>query len=136
MPPRLTLDVSTDETSIIYLSGQLVPVLTSLTVINFFLMSNLNLRSFSSKPLSLVLSQQTLLKNLSIFFLQPPFRYQKAALRPPWRILQAKQPQLPWPVLTEEVFHPLDHFCGPPLSILQEVHIWMQWRVDSSLSSS
>ena len=49
--------------------------LTTMTVKTFFLISNLNLPSFSLKPLPLVLSQQTLLKSLSPCFLQPPFRY-------------------------------------------------------------
>ena len=30
-------------------------------------------------------------------------------------LFQAEQPQLSQPVLTGEVFHSLDHFCGPPL---------------------
>jgi len=36
-------------------------------------------------------------------------------------LLQAEQPQLSQPVLVGEVFHPLDHFCGPPLGMLQQV---------------
>ena len=37
-------------------------------------------------------------------------------------VLQAEQPQLFQPFLIAEVFHPSDHFCGPPLDPLQQVH--------------
>ena len=36
---------------------------------------------------------------------------------------QAEQPQLSQPVLIGEVYYLLDHFCGPPLDVLQEVHV-------------
>ena len=39
-------------------------------------------------------------------------------------LLQAEQPQLSQPVLTGEGFYPLDHFCGPPLDPLQQVHVF------------
>jgi len=68
-------------------------------------------------------SQQTLLKSLSPSFLQPPFRYWKTTLRFPQCLLQAEQPQLSQPVLTGEVFHPWDYFCGPPLDTLQQVRV-------------
>ena len=32
-------------------------------------------------------------------------------------------PQLSQPVFVGELFHPWDHFCGPPLDVLQQVHI-------------
>jgi len=49
---------------------------------SFLLISSPNLPSFSLKPFSLShLSQKTLLKSLSPSFLQPLFRYWKAALR-------------------------------------------------------
>jgi len=38
-------------------------------------------------------------------------------------LLQAEQPQLSQPVLTGEVFHPPDHFCGTPLDPLQQPHV-------------
>ena len=37
--------------------------------------------------------------------------------------LQVKPSQLSWPVLIGEVIHPLNHFCGFPLDMLQQVHI-------------
>ena len=37
--------------------------------------------------------------------------------------VQDEQPQLSQPILVGEVFHPWDHFCGPPLDVLQQVHI-------------
>ena len=52
-----------------------------------FLISSLNLPSFSQKPFPLVLSQQTPLKSLSSSFLQPPFRYRKAVIMSPQSLL-------------------------------------------------
>ena len=49
----------------------------------FFLISNVNLPSFSLKSFALVLSPQTPLKSLFTSFLQPPFRYWKATVRSP-----------------------------------------------------
>lgn len=62
---------------------------TSLIVKNF-LKSNLNWASFSLKPLTLVLSQDTLLKCLSLSFLQAFFGYQKGTLRSPQSLLFPK----------------------------------------------
>jgi len=39
-------------------------------------------------------------------------------------LLQAEQLQLSQPLLTGEVFQPSDHFCGPPLDLLQQVHVF------------
>ena len=85
--------------------GNLFQCLTTLMVKNFFLIFDLNLPSFSLKPLPLVLSLRALVKSPSPAFLYVPFRYWKAA----------EQPQLSQPFLTGEVFHPSDHFCGRPL---------------------
>jgi len=38
-------------------------------------------------------------------------------------LLQVEQPQLFQPFLIAEVFHSFDHFCGPPLDPLQQVHV-------------
>ena len=70
----LTLSVSRDGASIAPL-GNLFHCLTTPIVNFFFLLSSLNLPSFSLKVFILVLSQQTLLKDLSPYFLQFPFRY-------------------------------------------------------------
>jgi len=75
-PSSLTLNVSKDGASTISL-GNLLQCLTTITVKNCFLISNLDLLSFSLKSYSLALSQQTLLKSLYSSFLQPPFRYGK-----------------------------------------------------------
>jgi len=37
-------------------------------------------------------------------------------------LLQAEHPQLFQSALAGEVFHSLDHFGGPPLDVLQQVH--------------
>ena len=39
------------------------------------------------------------------------------------RAFSALTPQLSHPVLVGKVFYPLDHFCGPPLDVLQQVHV-------------
>ena len=74
--------------------GNLCQCLTTLMVKNVFLISNLNLPSCSLEPFPLVLSLHTLVKSPSPSFLWAPFRYWKAALRSPWTLLQAEQPQL------------------------------------------
>lgn len=38
-------------------------------------------------------------------------------------ILQDEHPQLPPSVLVGEVFHPLELFGGPPLDMLQHLHV-------------
>jgi len=43
-------------------------------------------------------------------------------------LLQAEQPQLSQPYLTGEVFHPSDHFCGPPLDPFQQLHVLLVLR--------
>jgi len=67
--------------------GNLCQCLTILTVKTFFLMSNLNLLSFSLNTLLLVLSPPTLSKSLSHSFPQLPFRYWNAAIRSPQSLL-------------------------------------------------
>ncbi|KAK4826190.1 hypothetical protein QYF61_006134, partial [Mycteria americana] len=37
----------------------------------------------------------------------------------------AEQPQLSQPVFIAEMFQPSDHFCGPPLDLLQQVHVFL-----------
>ncbi|KAK4831174.1 LOW QUALITY PROTEIN: hypothetical protein QYF61_015644 [Mycteria americana] len=76
--------------------------------------SFLNLPSLSLKPLLLVLSQQALLKILEGCY--------KVSLEP--SLLQAEQPQLSQPVLVGEVLQPSDHFHGPPLDPLQQLHVF------------
>jgi len=67
--------------------SNLLQCLTTLIAENFFLVSNLNLPSFSLKPLSFVLLQEALLKSLSHPFLQAYFTYWKAAVRSPCSLL-------------------------------------------------
>ena len=35
------------------------------------------------------------------------------------------QPLLSQPVLVRDMFHPLDHFCGPSLDVLQQIYVSM-----------
>jgi len=49
-------------------------------------------------------------------------------------LLQAEQLQLSQPVLIGELFQPSEQFCGPPMDLLQQLHVlpvlglqsWMQ----------
>ncbi|KAK4811189.1 hypothetical protein QYF61_019820 [Mycteria americana] len=67
-PSNLALNTSNDGASTASL-GNLFQFLTTLIINNFFLMSNLNLPSFSLKPLPLVLSLQALDACPSFYFL-------------------------------------------------------------------
>jgi len=93
--------------------GNLGQGLTTLRVKNFFLISHLNLPSFSLKPLSPVLSLHGLVKvplQLSCRPLQVLEGCSKVSPQP--SLLQAEQPQLSQPFLTAEVLQPSDNFCG------------------------
>ena len=81
--------------------GNLGQGFTTLTVKNFFLISSLNLPSFSLKPFPLALSLQALRKSLSPSSLEDPFKH-----------CQAAQPQLSQPFLPAEGFQPSDHCWG------------------------
>jgi len=39
-------------------------------------------------------------------------------------LLQAQQPPLSQPFLIGEMLQPSDHFCSPPLDLLQQVHVF------------
>ncbi|KAK4825361.1 hypothetical protein QYF61_026880 [Mycteria americana] len=112
-----TLNVSRNGASTTSL-GNLFQCFITLTVRNFFLTSSLNLPSFSLKPLPLVLSEWVLLKILEGF--------NKVSPQP--SLLQAEQPQLSQPVLVGEVLQPSDHFHGPPLDPLQQLHVLLVLR--------
>jgi len=40
-------------------------------------------------------------------------------------LLQVEHLQLSQPFLTGEVFQPFDHFCGPPVDPIQQVHVFL-----------
>ena len=77
---RLTLKIYRDRESTTSV-GNTFQCLTTFTVKDFFLISDLNLPSLSLKPSSLVLSSQTLLKSLSPSLLYLPFRYGNATIK-------------------------------------------------------
>ncbi|KAK4828311.1 hypothetical protein QYF61_025323 [Mycteria americana] len=83
---------------------------------NFFLISNLNLPSFSLKPLSLILSLHFLIKSPS-----PAFLYWKASRRSPWSLLSSglnnPNPLIPSPFIGE-VLQRSDH-----LPVLSKGHL-------------
>ena len=84
--------------------------------------SNLNLSSCSLKPFPLALLQQTLLESVPFLLLvshQILKGHPQVTSEP--SPLPAEQAQLSQPVLIAEVFHPFEHFCGPPLNALQQV---------------
>ncbi|KAK4818441.1 hypothetical protein QYF61_013128 [Mycteria americana] len=99
---------------IYHLSGKSVPVFQH-SHCKKILMSSLNLPSFNFKPLPLVLWQQALLKVLK--------GHNKVSLEP--SLLQAEQPQLSQTFFIGEVLQPSDHFRGPPLDLLQQVHVFL-----------
>ncbi|KAK4827886.1 hypothetical protein QYF61_022309, partial [Mycteria americana] len=94
---NLTLNVSRDGASTTSL-GNLCQCFTTLSIKNFFLVSNLNLPSFSFRPLPLVLLQQALPKRLKGC----------NKVSPGASLLQAEQPQLSQPFLIGEVLQPSD----------------------------
>jgi len=80
---------------------------------NFFLISNLNLPSFSFKLSLLVLSLQALVTCLSIFLTSPLYVLQShKKLSPQPSLPQAEQPQLSQPSLSAEGFQPSHHCWG------------------------
>jgi len=85
-PSNLALNTSREGAFTTSLGNQL-QCFTTLTVMNFFLISNLNLPSFSLKPLPLVLSLFALVKSPSSPFLYGLFRYWKVAIRSPHSLL-------------------------------------------------
>ena len=85
-PANLTLNTSRDGAPTSPL-GNLFQCFTTLIVKNIFLVPSLKLPSFSLEPLPLVLSQQALLKNLSPPFLWALFKYWKATIMSPHRLL-------------------------------------------------
>jgi len=109
---------------LLYLSGQPVPVFHHPHRKNFLPISSLNLPSLSLKPLLRVLLLHALVKSPSptfLYALQVLEGCYKVSLQP--SLLQAGQCQLSQPFLLEEVLHPSDHFCGPPVDLLQQVHV-------------
>ena len=117
--------------------GNLGRGLSTLMVKNFFLISNVNLPSFSLELFPLALSLHTLMKSPSPSFLQVPSgtgSCSKVSLEP--SLLQAEQPQLPQPVLVAEVLQPSDHLCGllwPCSNISMSFLCWglQSWTQDS-----
>jgi len=109
--------------------GNLFQCLTTLTVKNFFLISNLKLPSFSLKPFTLALSLHTLVKSPSPSLLCPLQVLEGCyKVSPEPALLQAEQPQLPQPVLIAEGLQPSDHLRGPPLDPLQHIHVLLMLR--------
>jgi len=121
-PSSLTLNIFRNRSSTISL-GNLFRCLTTLTVKNFS--SYIQFKSlFQLKPFLLVLLQEILIKVCSLLSYIPLW-IQKGnhEVTLETSLPQVEQPQLSHLVLTEEVFHPLDHFRGPPLGMIQQVHV-------------
>ncbi|KAK4828307.1 LOW QUALITY PROTEIN: hypothetical protein QYF61_025319 [Mycteria americana] len=121
-PSNLASNISRDGVPTTSL-GNLFQCLTILILENFFLISNLNLPSFSLKPLTLVLSLHALVKSPSPAFLPPAGTGRLLEGLPEPSLLQAEQPQLSQPVFIGEVLQHPYHLCGPPLGSLQQVHV-------------
>lgn len=100
--------------------------LNTIIVKNFLLILKLNLPFLSLKLYHLGLSQQPLLKSLSpsFFHLTLDIRRLPSGLpgafsSPGWTA------QLSQPVLIGEVFHPWDHFCGPPCLMFWNITVFL-----------
>jgi len=93
--------------------GSLGQGFTTLMVKNFFLISQLNLPSFSLEPFPLVLSLHPLVKSPSPpFLLAPSSTGSCSKVTPEPSLLQTDQPQLPQLVPVGEVLQPSDHLRG------------------------
>ena len=127
-PSNPVLNTSTASTTSL---GNLFQCLTTLIVKNVFLISNLNLPTFSLKPLLFVVSLHALVKKSLSSFLVGLLQGLEGCYKvsPQSSLLQTEQPQLSQPVLRGEVFQPSDRFCGPPLDSLQQVHVYPVLRV-------
>ena len=106
VPSSLALNTSREGASTASL-GNLIQGLTTLTVKNFFLISDI-FPIFPIGPLQV-------LKGCYKFSLQPA-------------LLQAEQPLLSQPFLIGEVFQTSDHFCGPRLDPIQQLHVLLVLR--------
>ena len=89
------------------------------------MISSLNLPYSSFKLFSLVLSLHALMKSPSPAFLYGPLQVLEGLCKVPLEpfLLQAAEPQLFQPVLIEEVLQLSDHHHGPPLDVLQYIHV-------------
>ena len=125
--------------SIYHLSCHSVPVFHHSIAKKYFLTSSLNLPSFSLKPLPLVKSLQALLKSLSPSFLYPLSGTGRLLEGLPWAFSSPGWTAPTQPFLKGELFHPSEHFCGPPLDPLQQVHSFPVLRapeLDTGLQQS
>ena len=94
----------------------------TLTVKDFFLISNLNLHSLHLKPFPLCYyNKPCYVPFYPVVLLYILKGHYLVTLEP--SLPQAEQFQLFQSVLRGEVFHSMDRFCGPPLYALQQVHV-------------
>jgi len=96
--------------------GNLCQGFANLSVKYFFLISSLISPLLVQNHCSLSYRNSPVKKPVPISLISAPFMYWKAAIRSPLEssLLQAEQPQLSQPFLTEAVFQPSGHRCGPP----------------------
>ena len=96
----LALNTSRDGAPMAFL-GRLCQCFTTLCVKNFFLTSNLDFSSFSSKLFTLVLSLADHVNSPPPVY-KLPSRFWNATMRFPTGLLQAEQAQLPLPIFLGE----------------------------------
>ena len=120
----LALNASRDGASTAYL-GNLFQCVITPWVKNFLLISNVNLPCLCLQPFPLVPSLSTLVNNPSPSCLYAPFKYRKDTMRSLRSLLFSKlnKPSSLNLFLTGEVLQPSGHLSGPPLDLLQELHI-------------
>ena len=103
--------------------GNLFQCLITFAGKNFYLIPSSNLLSSSLKPLPLILSLPVLIKSPSPGFCMLSSGTIRYMVPQEPSLLQAEKPQLSQPVLIGEVLQPCDHLCGPPLDLLQHLHV-------------
>lgn len=110
--------------------GSTFQCISSLIVKIFFLISRLNLLSFSLQSLPLSLSLHVLVKIHSPAFLQALFRYWKTSVRSSWSLLLSRL-NIPNSLSTSLQERCSDDHCGPPLDQLHEVLILRDSDLDA-----
>lgn len=88
-----------------------------------FLMSNLHLLSFHLKPMSLLLTVQTLVKSLPLPFSQVYFICRKVAIRCQQNLLFSSRNT---PSCLIEVFQTSDNLHSPPVKLFQWAHVFLE----------
>ncbi|KAK4827482.1 hypothetical protein QYF61_018782, partial [Mycteria americana] len=127
-PSNLTLNVSRDGASATSLGNLFQCFTTLISKSTIFQFKTITPCPIATGPI----------KKLVLIFLVSSLKVLKGCnkVSSELSLLQAEQTQLSQPFLLREVFHPSDHFCGPPLDLLQQVPVFTVLRAPELDSSS